>query len=64
MANMGYRRPPYQQTQDGGTDAGWMLFCVCIAIALALAALPWIILGFVAQRLLSRWLHWRLSFLI
>jgi hypothetical protein len=62
MANMGSRRPSYQQAQ--GEGAGWMLFCVCIAIALALAALPWIILGLVAQRLLSRWFHWRLSFLI
>jgi hypothetical protein len=59
---MAYRRQQYQQAQ-GGSDPGWMLICVIMAVILALAGLPWIIAGFVAQRRLSRWLHWRLSFL-
>lgn len=48
----------------GGLDPGWMLLCAIMAIVLALAGFPWIILGFVAERYLSRWLHWRLSFLL
>jgi len=63
MANTGYRRQ-YQQEQSGSNDPFWILFCVIAAIALALAGLPWIVIGFVAQRYLQRWLHWRLSFLL
>jgi hypothetical protein len=47
MENMGYRR---QQAQSGSNDPFWMLFCAIIAVALALAGLPWIVLGFLAQR--------------
>ncbi len=47
-----------------GNDPGWMLLCAIMAIILALAGLPWIILGFVAERYLSRWLNFRLSFLL
>jgi hypothetical protein len=61
MENMGYRRQ--QQAQSGSNDPFWMLYCACVAVALALAGLPWIVLGFLAQRYLQRWLHWKLSFL-
>jgi hypothetical protein len=62
--NTGYRRQQYRQAQSESLDPGWMLIFAITAIILALAGLPWIILGFVMQRYLSRWLHWRLSFLL
>ena len=61
--NMEYRRQ-YQQASSGGNDPGWMLICAIMAVILALAGLPWVIAGLVAQRYLKRWLHWRLSFLL
>ena len=63
MANMDYRRP-YQQTQSGSNDPGWALFCAIIAVVLCLAALPWIILGCIAQRIITRWLPWKLRLLL
>lgn len=60
---MAYRRQQYQQAQSG-SDPGWMLMCAILAVILALAGLPWIIVGFLLQRYLQRWLHWRLSFLL
>lgn len=63
MANMDYRRP-YQQTQSGSNDPGWALLGAIIAAVLCLAALPWIILGWIAQRLVARWLPWRLHLLL
>jgi hypothetical protein len=64
MANTEYRRYQPQQRQGLGlsNDPWWIIICIIVAISLAIAGLPWIILGFVAQRYLQRWLHWRLSF--
>jgi hypothetical protein len=62
MANMEYRRQ--QQGQGIPNDPFWLLFCVITVVALALAGLPWIILGFVAQRSLAERIHWRLSLLL
>jgi hypothetical protein len=61
--SMGYHRYQSQQT-EGGDHPLWVLFCAIVAIGIALMALPWIILGFIAQRPLARWLHWRLCGLI
>jgi hypothetical protein len=65
MANMGYRRSYQQQQGLGiGNDPFWVLLCAAVTFAVALAALPWMIIGFTAQRLIQRWLHWKLSFLL
>lgn len=58
----GYRR--HSQQAQSSNDPGWMLICAVLAVALCLIALPWIVIGFLAQRFLSRWLHWKLSFLL
>src|SRR5579884_1047905 len=62
MANMEYRRQ--QQGLGITNDPFWLFLCAIIVVILALAGLPWIILGFVAQRSLAGRLHWKLSFLI
>ena len=55
----------YRRSQnDGGSDPLWILLCAFFVVALFLVALPSIILGFIAQRLLARYLHWRLNFAI
>jgi hypothetical protein len=59
--NMQYHR---QQAESITNDPWWILFCIIVAIALALAGLPWIVIGFITQYYLARWLHWRLSFLL
>src|SRR6266487_4847725 len=60
--SMGYRR--HAQQAEGSTDPGWMLICTILAVALCLIALPWIAIGFLVERSLARWLHWKLSFLL
>jgi hypothetical protein len=60
--NMEYRR--HAQQAGGSTDPGWMLICTLFAVALCLIALPWIVTGFLVERSLARWLHWKLSFLL
>lgn len=52
------------QSEGGSNEPGWMLLCLTLALVLCLAGLPWIIVGWVAQRFLARWLHWRVSFLL
>ncbi len=52
------------QAESGSNEPGWILFCLIVALALCLAGLPWIIIGWVVQRFLARWLHWRVSFLL
>jgi hypothetical protein len=54
--NTGYHNQHYQQ-QTAGTDPGWMLLCTIVALVLGLIALPWIILGVLAERMLTRWPH-------
>ncbi len=60
---MEFRRQQYQQAQRTASP-GWLLVCAILVLALCLAALPGMLIGFLAQRLTARWLHWRLSFLI
>lgn len=61
--NTGYRKQHYQQ-QSQTTGPGWMLICTVFALALGLIALPWIILGVLAERTLSRWLPGKPGFLL
>ncbi|MBA2391403.1 MAG: hypothetical protein H0V70_01505 [Ktedonobacteraceae bacterium] len=61
--NTGYRNQQGQQAKDSNPPE-WMLFCLLFALALGLIALPWIIISMLTERTLSRWLHWRLSFLV
>ena len=61
--NTGYRNQQYQQ-QTTGIDPGWMLLCTIVALILGLIALPWIIIGVLVERVLSRWLHEKQSFLL
>jgi hypothetical protein len=61
--NTGYRKQQYQpKTQT--TEPGWMLICTVVALALGLVALPWIILGVLAERTLARWLHGKRGVLV
>ncbi len=54
--NTGYHNQHSQQ-QTAGTDPGWMLICAVFALAIGLVALPWIILGVLVERVLSRQLQ-------
>jgi len=55
----------YRRSQnDIGNDPVWLLLCAFFVIALFLVALPSIIVGFVAQHFLAKYLHWRWSFAI
>lgn len=60
---MGSRNPqsPQRVAPDG---PGWMLLSAVFALALGLIALPWIIIGVLAERILRRWLHWKVSLLL
>jgi hypothetical protein len=61
--NTGYRKQHSQQ-QTSSAGPGWTLLCIVFALGLGLIALPWIIVGVLVERILSRWLHWRLRFLL
>ncbi len=64
-ATTAYPRQQYHRTQNTDSpSSGSVLLYAAVAIVLSLLALPWIIAGFVVQRLLARWLHWRLSLLV
>jgi hypothetical protein len=55
----------YRKSQtEISNDPMWMLLCAIFVVALFLVALPSIIIGFVAQRYLAKYLHWRWSFAI
>lgn len=61
--NTEYRK---QHSQQQASSAGpeWTLICIACTLALGLIALPWVIVGVLMERVLSRWLHWKLCFLL
>ena len=61
--NTEYRK---QHSQQQASSAGpeWTLICIACTLALGLIALPWVIAGVLVERVLSRWLHWKLCFLL
>ncbi len=63
-ATTAYPRQQSYRTQNTDSSGSSILLYAVIALVLSLIALPWIIAGFAAERVLARWLHWRLSLLL